>query len=237
MTAAFAPAPGRAPLTQIIRRQAAMEITLTLRRGESLLLTIVIPVLLLAGAVKLDALRLPSPDRPGFLVPGVLALCVMSTAFTGQAISTGFERSYGVLKRLGASALPRWGLLIAKTVAVLAVLAGQIALVCALGAVLGWRPHLSGLLPSLGLIVLATAALAGANLLYLLMLAAGGVVVPLSAAPAVVRAVLEWLPMTALTDGLRAVLGGDPAPVRVWIVLVVWAVGAVAAAARTFRWE
>jgi ABC-2 type transport system permease protein len=242
-------------MSRIIGRQSAMEITLTLRRGESLLLTLVIPVLLLIGAAKLDALRLPTDDRVGYLVPGVLALAVMSTAFTGQAISTGFERSYGVLKRLGASALPRWGLLLAKTLAVLAVLAGQIAIVCGVGWALGWQPRWAGLLPALGLIALGTAAfsglallmagtlraeatLAGANLAYLLLLAGGGVVVPLTAAPAAVRGVLEWLPITALTDGLRAVLSADgTAPGRVWVVLLLWAVGGIAAAARWFSWE
>jgi ABC-2 type transport system permease protein len=254
MTATFAPAPGRAPMARIVRRQAAMEIALTLRRGESLVLTLVIPLLLLVGAAKLDALRLPSADRPAFLVPGILALSVMSTAFTGQAISTGFERSYGVLKRLGASALPRWALLLAKSAAVLVIIAGQSTIVCLAGLVLGWRPALTGLVPAAALIVLAAAAfsglallmagtlraeatLAGANLLYLLLGAAGGVVVPLTAAPDAVRAVLEWLPITALTDGLRAVLAGGSAPGRVWVVLALWAAGAITAAARTFRWE
>ncbi len=41
----------------------------------------------------------------------------MSAAFTGQAIATGFERQYGVLKRLGATPLPRSVLLMAKTTA------------------------------------------------------------------------------------------------------------------------
>jgi ABC-2 type transport system permease protein len=254
--ATFAPAPGRAPMHRIIASQAAMEVRLTLRRGESLLLTLVIPVLLLIGATNLDALELPTGDRVAFLVPGVLALAVMSTAFTAQAISTGFERSYGVLKRLGASALPRWGLLVAKSLAVLAVLGLQALILCAVGLALGWRPHLPGLVPAVALVALAAAAfsglallmagtlraeatLAGANLVYLLLLAAGGVVVPLTSLPDAARTPLQWLPISALTDGLRAVLGedGGAAPARVWIVLVLWAAGAIAAAARLFRWE
>lgn len=252
MTPTFVPAPGRAPMPRIIARQAAMELTLTLRRGESLLLTMVIPVLLLVGVAKLDALTLPSDDRVGFLVPGVLALAVMSTAFTAQAIATGYERSYGVLKRLGASALPRWGLLLAKSSSVLVVLALQSAILVGVGFALGWHPYLPGLLPAVGLIALGTTAfsglallmagtlraeatLAGANLIYLLLLAAGGVAVPL---PDPAHAVFQWLPITALTDGLRDVLtDGGAGPVRVWLVLACWAVGAVTAAARLFRWE
>lgn len=247
----FVPAPARAPMTRIVRRQAAMELTLTLRRGESLLLTLVIPVLILIGVAKLDALSLPTDDRVGYLVPGVLALAVMSTAFTAQAIATGYERSYGVLKRLGASALPRWGLLLAKSAAVLVVLAAQVLILGGVGAAMGWRPAASGLLPAAVLIALGTAAfsglallmagtlraeatLAGANLIYLLLLAAGGVAVPL---PDAAHDALSWLPITALVDGLRATLDGDAAPLRVWIVLAGWAVGAIAAAARFFRWE
>jgi ABC-2 type transport system permease protein len=251
----FAPAPARAPMRRILARQAAMEIRLTVRRGESLLLTLVIPVLLLVGVAKLDALTLPTDDRVGFLAPGVLALAVMSTAFTAQAIATGYERSYGVLKRLGASALPRWGLLLAKTGAVLAVLAMQATVLVAVGLWLGWSPELAGLLPAVGMVALGTAAfsglallmagtlraeatLAGANLLYLLLLAAGGVVVPLSSLPEAARAPLQWLPITALTDGLRDVLAdGGTGPARVWVVLACWAVGAITAAARLFRWE
>jgi ABC-2 type transport system permease protein len=252
----YTPAAGRAPMTRIIRRQAAMEITLTLRRGESLLLTLVIPVLLLIGVSKLDALTLPTDDRVGFLVPGVLALAVMSTAFTAQAIATGYERSYGVLKRLGASALPRWGLLLAKSLAVLVVLALQSGILIGVGLALGWRPHLAGLVPAVALVALGTAAfsglallmagtlraeatLASANLIYLLLTAAGGVVVPLSSLPEGAQGPLRLLPITALTDGLRAVLDDDGggAPLRVWLVLACWAVGAITAAARWFRWE
>jgi ABC-2 type transport system permease protein len=247
----FAPAPARAPMHRIIRHQAGMELRLTLRRGESLLLTLVIPVLILVGVSQLDALTLPTDDRVGYLVPGVLALAVMSTAFTAQAIATGYERSYGVLKRLGASALPRWGLLLAKSAAVLVVLALQVAILGGVGLALGWRPELTGLAPAAGFVALGTAAfsglallmagtlraeatLAGANLVYLLLLAAGGVAVPLSGGA---HEVLSWLPITALVDGLRATLDGHAAPLRAWAVLAVWAVAAITAAARWFRWE
>src|SRR5205814_464297 len=131
----FAPAPARAPMARILLAQSAMELRLTLRRGESLLLTLVIPVLVLLGVGLTSVVRLPVGDRLGFVVPGVMALAVMSTAFTGQAIATGYERSYGVLKRLGASALPRWALMVAKTAAVVAVIIIQVAVLAVVGLV------------------------------------------------------------------------------------------------------
>jgi ABC-2 type transport system permease protein len=248
----FVPDPGRATLGRMIAAQTAMEIRLTLRHGESLVLTMVIPILLLVGISQTSVVRLPGDDRVGFLTPGILALAVMSSAFTGQAISTGFERSYGVLKRLGASALSRRDLLVAKTLAVLAVISLQMVVIAGVAAVLGWRPALSGVPAAIGLMLLGTAAfsglglllagtlraeatLAAANLIYLLLLAVGGI---MFAVPSGVAGVLDVLPITALVDGLRAVLSeGGAGPLRCWVVLAVWAVVSITAAARWFRWE
>jgi ABC-2 type transport system permease protein len=251
-TGTFTPRPGRAPLRRMLTAQTAMELRLTLRHGESLLLTMVIPVLILVGISQTSVVRLPGDDRLGFLTPGVLALAVMSSAFTGQAISTGFERSYGVLKRLGASALSRRDLLLAKTLAVLAVIALQMVVIAGVALALGWRPALSGLPAAAGLVLLGAAAfsglgllmagtlraeatLAAANLVYLLLLAVGGV---MFAVPERFAGFLELLPITALVDGLRDVLdSGGTGPARVWIVLAVWAAVSITAAARWFRWE
>jgi ABC-2 type transport system permease protein len=251
-TGAFAPRPGRAPLRRRLAAQTLMELRLNLRHGESLVLTMVIPVLILVGVSQTSVVRLPGSDRLGFLTPGVLALAVMSSAFTGQAISTGFERSYGVLKRLGASALSRRDLLVAKTLAVLVIIALQVTTIAAVAVVLGWRPALSGLPAALGLLLLGAAAfsglgllmagtlraeatLAAANLIYLLLLAGGGVMFAL---PARAAWLLELLPITALVDGLRSVLAdGGFGPARCWIVLAVWAVASITAAGRWFRWE
>jgi ABC-2 type transport system permease protein len=193
-------------------------------------------------------------DPVDFLTPGVLALAVMSTAFTGQAIGTGFERRYGVLKRLGATPLPRSGLIAAKTLTVLLVELLQALVICGVALGLGWRPHgdpLSAPLlvllgtaafSGLGLLMAGTlraeATLAAANLVYLLLLVLGGVVFPLTAFPAGVRGALELLPITALSDGLREVLQhGAAFPPGPLLVLAVWAVAAPALAARFFRWE
>ena len=235
-------------------RHARFEVVQLLRNGEQLLLTVIIPTLLLVLFAKVDVVDLGPGSRVDFLAPGILALAVMSTAFTAQAIGTGFERRYGVLKWLGSTPLPRWGLLAGKTLAVLAIEAGQLLLLGLVAVALGWRPSGAPWLAVLLLLVLGTAAfsglallmagtlraeatLAGANLLYLLLLLGGGIVIPLTKFPSGVRHVLELLPSTALADGLRgAFVDGD---VR-WAslaILAAWAVVALAAAAHWFRWE
>ncbi|WP_439648625.1 ABC transporter permease [Herbidospora yilanensis] len=249
----LSPAPGAAPLARMVLAQAGAEVRATLRNGEQLLLTLIIPILLLVGFSKAPFLDVEGP-RVDFVAPGVLALAVLSTAFTGQAIATGFERRYGVLKRLGATPLSRTGLMLAKTAAVIVVEVLQIVVLVLVALALGWSPHGNPLTVAL-LVVLGTAAfsglgllmagtlraeatLAGANLVYLLLLALGGVVLPVSAFPESIRPLLEILPITALTDGVRSVLTGVGGfPMGAALVLLSWAVLALAAAARWFRWE
>jgi ABC-2 type transport system permease protein len=256
----FTPAPGAAPTGRMLAAQTLLETRMLLRNGEQLLLTVVIPTVLLVLFSAVDILPTTGPGhRVDFLTPGLLALAVMSTAFTGQAIATGFERRYGVLKRLGASPLPRWALLTAKTGCVLITEILQFILLSVIALALGWHPHGAGILTSVAavllLLVLATAAfsglgllmagtlraeatLAAANLVFILLLLAGGVIVPLSKFPSAVRPVLDALPVSALSDGLRAVLQqGSAMPWGDLGILAAWAVVALAAAARFFRWE
>ena len=177
----------------------------------------------------------------------------MSTAFTGQAIATGFERRYGVLKRLASSPLPRWGLMAAKTASVLVTETLQVILLTVIALALGWSPHGSPLAVLL-LLVLGTAAfsglgllmagtlkaeatLAAANLVFLLLLVGGGVIVPLDKFGGA-QDVLGLLPVSALSDGLRDVLRhGAGIPWGDLGILAVWAVLGLGAAARFFRWE
>src|SRR3954462_4489488 len=158
-TGTFTPAGAAAPLPRQLRAQTRMEVGLLARNGEQLLLTVVIPTVVLVLFAKTAVADLPAP-RVDFLVPGVLALAVMSTAFTGQAIATGFERRYGVLRRLGTTPMPRWVLMAAKTVAVATVEAGQVALLVVVGLLLGWSPEGSAV-ATVGLLLLGTAAFSG----------------------------------------------------------------------------
>ncbi|MDT7548532.1 MAG: type transport system permease protein [Actinomycetota bacterium] len=251
---ALAPQPGAAPTSRMLIAQTRAELTLMLRNGEQVLLTLVIPLGLLVVLTLVDFVTVPGGgDRAGFFVPGVIALAVMSSAFTGQAIGVGFERQYGVLKRLGATALPRSVLLGAKTLAVLVVEVVQLALILVVGLVLGWHPHGSPAAVLL-LVVLGTAAfsglglllggtlrglttLAAANLLWFVLLVLGGVLFPLSHFGGA-EAVLQLLPTAALSHGLRDVLQhGHALPLRDATALLAWAAAALAAATRFFRWE
>jgi len=248
---ALAPAPAAALRSQMLLAQARAELTLMLRNGEQVLLTMVIPLGLLVGLTLIPAVTVDG-RRVDFFVPGVLALAVMSTAFTGQAIATGFDRQYGVLKRLGATPLPRSVLLQAKTLAVLSVELIQVLLLCGVGYLLGWHPH-GNALGVLVFVVLGTAAFAGlglllggtlpglttlavANLLWLVLLALGGVVFPLHEYGGAESALL-CLPSAALADGLRSLLQDGSFDLRDAVTLVVWAVGGLTAASRWFRWE
>ncbi len=236
----------------MVPSQARVELTLLLRNGEQLLLTVVIPLGLLTVLTLVPFVSV-SGSRAGFFVPGVLALAVMSTAFTGQAIAVGFERQYGVLKRLGATPLPRAGLLTAKTLSVVAIELVQLALVAVTGLLLGWHPHGSPLAAT-GLVVLGTAAfsglglllggtlpgltaLAAANLLWFVQLVLGGVLFPMSYFGGA-QGVLGLLPTAALADGLRAVLAhGQAVPLHDLVALLAWTVAGLAAASAAFRWE
>ncbi|RFU82446.1 ABC transporter permease [Streptomyces triticagri] len=250
----FAPRPGAAPLGRMIAAQAALETRMLLRNGEQLLLTVVIPSLLLVLFSTVDVVDTGEGKAVDFLAPGVLALAVMSTAFTGQAIATGFERRYGVLKRLGTSPLPRWGLMAAKTLAVLVTEVLQVVLLVVIALALGWSPHgnpfavplllVAGTaaFSGLGLLMAGTlkaeATLAAANLVFLLLLVGGGVIVPLDRFPDAAAAVLGLLPIAALSDGLRDVLqNGAALPWGDLGILAVWAVVGLGAAGRFFRWE
>jgi ABC-2 type transport system permease protein len=229
--------------------QLRVELILTLRRGESLLITLVVPVVLLVffGAV--------AGNPPDFLVPGLLALAVMSTSMVSLGIATAYERYYGALKRLLGSPLPRLSLIVAKTLAVLLIEVVQIGLLIGIAwLIFGWHPTGSPLLAlaafilgsaafaGLGLLMAGTlraeATLAVANGLYLVFLLLGGFILPLDSLPQPVATIARLLPGAALADATRAALSGaDQAVLGPLALLAAWAVVTMGAAALTFRAE
>lgn len=240
--------------------QTRTEVMLTARRGDAVLLAVGIPVGLLVFFSLVRALPLPAGvHRPvDFLTPGILALAVMSTAMVSLAIATGYERHYGVLKRLGATPLGRPRLLAAKVIGVLAIEVAQGVVLLAVAAALGWgggpSPATGVAAALLGTVAFggigllmagslrAEVTLAAANGLYLLLLLAGGMVIPLGSLPGPMAAGARALPAAALSRLLDGALGAGSASaggsgVEAWVVLAAWAVAAPIAAAATFRWE
>ncbi|WP_072482100.1 ABC transporter permease [Amycolatopsis australiensis] len=239
----------------MLRTHARVEASLTLRHGEQALLTLLIPLALLIGLSLLDILpasSLGSTSKVDWITPRILALAVMSSAFTGQAIALGFDRRYGVLKRLSATALPRWLLVAGRVVAALVVVALQSVVLGVVAAFLGWSPSAAGLASAVLLLVLGTlafgalgvllggalraeAVLALANIVWFVLLLAGGILLAPSSLPHGLAVVVELLPSGALAEGMRTALVDGGFAAGPCVVLAVWAVLAGTLASRTTK--
>ena len=187
-------------------------------------------------------------------VPGVLALCVISTALSGQGIATGFDRRYGVLRFLATTPLGRNGLIMGKCIAVLVVVAIQFTLVAALGYGLGWRPDAiavsrsiitmlmgAGAFTALGLLIAGTvraeATLAIVNIAWVILAGAGGVVFPLKSFPDWYAGIVAWSPSAALGDALRGNFIQHQWLADPHWVLIVWTGVIGFVASRKFKWS
>jgi ABC-2 type transport system permease protein len=234
----------------------AMELGLVLRRGENLFATIVIPTLVLVLFSSVAILPTDGGRPVNFLLPGSIALAIIATSLVSLGITTAYDRSYGILKRLGGSPLSRSDLIVARILTVLVVESVQVVLLVGTAALLlGWTAAGSlSLLLLGGGIVIGTVAFAGlglllagilraetmlavANLLFLAFLALGGVVVPVDRLPGPVAAIAHALPAAALSDVLRIALGGSGDALTPLVLLGVWGASAAGLAAATFSWE
>ena len=245
---------GPASLGRRILLQGRYEALAMLRNGEQLILAIVLPLLALVGLTVTPFLDGLGASRVNVAVPGILALCAMSTAFTGQGIATGFDRRYGVLRFLSTTPLGRGGLLAGKAISVLAVLALQTAAVAAVAFALGWHPLGAGWLPGLALLILGAAAftalgllvagtarpeatLAITNLLWILLAALGGTMMPAERLPGMASGIVTLLPSGALGEALREAFLSGSLNGGAALILVLWTVLAGAAAIRWFKWN
>ncbi|HEX3784210.1 MAG TPA: ABC transporter permease [Pseudonocardiaceae bacterium] len=247
----FLPAPGTGKRGRMLFTQARIETLLALRNGEQVLLTLLIPLVLLTGLTLLKIIPMPTP-RVDSVTPRVFALAIMSSAFTGQAIALGFDRRYGVLKRLAATALPRWLLVAGRLAAAVAVVVVQIVVLGVVAAILGWSPTVSGIGPAVLLVALGTLAfgalgvllggslraeivLALANIIWFVLLLVGGAGLA-SSVPAGVRDAMLVIPSGALAEGLYSALGRGSEPIWVCaLILLAWGAIAGAIATRTTR--
>lgn len=256
MTTAPTPHAGAAPARTRVLAQTAFEARAILRNGEQLLVTVIVPVLVLVGLTTVDALDVDTGglSRIDYFTPGVLALAVMTSSFTSQAIASSFDRRNGVLRLLSTTPLGRSGLLAGKVLGVLVVELVQVLVIGLTAVLLGWRPAALGVLLALVAVVLGTAAftslamlvagtlraeavLAVANLALLLLAIAGGVIVPVASLPEVLQHVALLLPSGALGEAMRgAFLDGALPPWSV-VVLVGWTATLGWGAARLFRWH
>lgn len=250
----FRPAPRPAPRAAMLATQTRMELILLLRNGEQLLLTMFIPITLLIGLTLLPlGDSLGEQHKVDRIVPAVMMVAIMSTAFTGQAIAVGFDRRYGALKRLGATALPRWGIVGGKCCAVLIVVILQSVVLGLIGVALGWRPSIAGLLLGAIVIGLGTASFAAmglllggtlkaeivlalGNILWFVMLGVASLIFAADDLPTAVTLIARLVPSGALVEALDRALhtGVD------WygiVVLAVWGVGTGWLATRVFRFD
>jgi len=235
--------------------QARFETHTLLANGEQLVVSVVLPALALVAMALTTSPDLGPGRRIDVVMPGVLALAIVSTAFTGQAIATGFDRRYGVLRLFGVTPLGRSGLLAGKAVAVLVVVLVQTVILVVIGLCLGWHPNLPGIAlavlfgllgcwtwVALALLLAGTlraeAVLAVANLVWVLLAALGGLLYPTDRMPDAAGHIVSLIPSGALGDGLRAALTGhDGSTLLPLAVLVVWGCVATALTARTFKWS
>ena len=246
----FTPDPRPAPVGRMLTAQYGLELKLLLRNGEQLLLTMFIPITLLIGMTLLP-LGSFGEHRVAVFVPAIMALAVISTAFTGQAIAVAFDRRYGALKRLGATALPVWGIIAGKALAVVTVVFLQAILLGGIGLALGWRPAPAGLLLGAAVIAVGTAAfvamglllggtlraeivLALANLLWFVFAGLGALTIEGGLIPRALSWVARLTPSGALTEALSQAT----ALTIDWFgiaVLAIWGAVAAVAALRWFR--
>jgi ABC-2 type transport system permease protein len=244
----FAPDPRPNTVANMLRAQFGLELKLLLRNGEQLLLTMFIPITLLIGMTLLP-LGSFGDNRAATFVPAIMALAVISTAFTGQAIAVAFDRRYGALKRLGATALPVWGIIVGKSLAVVAVVFLQAIILGAIGLALGWRPSPVGLLLGAVIIALGTAGFAAlglllggtlkaeivlalANLLWFVFAALGALTLESEAVPSTVQWIARLTPSGALIESLTQAMTNSVD----WFGLAVLAVWGALAAVCALRW-
>lgn len=248
----FTPDPRPNTVPRMVAAQYGLELKLLLRNGEQLLLTMFIPITLLVGLTLLP-LGSFGENRVAVFMPAIMALAVISTGFTGQAIAVAFDRRYGALKRLGATALPVWGIIAGKSLAVVSVVFLQAIVLGGIGLALGWRPSAVGLLLGAGIIALGTTTftamglllggtlkaeivLAIANLLWFVFAGFGALTLESGTIPGALSWIARLTPSGALTEALSWAVSGPGAPAIDGFAIAVLAIWGAVAALAALRW-
>ena len=239
---------------KIFRSQLRQELTVMARNGEQLLLLVVIPVMLLVFFSQTDFLPTITGNKIDFLMPGILGLAVMSTAMVSLGIATGFERNYGVLKRLGTTPLGTQRLVLAKVSAICVIEVAQLTLLIIVGQLLGWSPNRINIAQVLVILLIGTSCFAGIGLmlagrlraeinlaaqngLYLVLFLLGGILVSNDELPKSLGDVAQVLPSSLLSSLLRDSLNNKMIVIADAIALGGWAIAMCGLAATTFKWS
>ena len=245
--------PRPAPALRRILAHAGLETRVLLSNGEQLTVAVALPAMVLIGLWLLPLGRLEGVAAVDTAVAATFATALISTSFTSQAILTGFDRRNGVLRWVATTPLGRSDYLAGKILATLTTHVLQVVVLGLIALIIGWRPELLGLAAmvpvwligtvafgALGMLVAGTlrteAVLAVSNLLFVLMVAAGGVAFPASTYPRILSGLVDLLPSGALGELLRACLASGSFSIGSVVVLLAWAVGGTLAVIRWFRW-
>ncbi len=235
-----------------VRALALTDLRVALRDNEQLLLTLGIPVALLVFFSTVDVLPTGTGEPVDYLAPGIVALALLSGAFVRLAISLGFDRGFGAIKRFGITPLGPGEFLAAKGLVAVVLFAVQLVFLGVVAALLGWRPSLHigalaaivlGLLTFVGLAFVVSGlvdglrSLAISNALFIVLLLVSGIVFELDRLPGWLLAVVKLLPSTALAELLRNTFDGAVGPRWAWLTLLAWAVATPALGLKLFRWS
>lgn len=248
-----------APARERILAAARFDSIQMLRNGEQLFLTTVLPLLALIALSLTEIVSLPSEyrgqpvERISVLVPGILALAIVSASFTGQAIATAFDRRHGVLRLMAMTPLGAPGFLAGRILAVLLVQALQLGTLVPVALILGWRAPLPGVLIGLTMLALGSAVfvalgfwlaglfkaevvLAAANIFWVLFATVGSLVMPIGG-PDWAQFISTWSPSGAFGEATRSAFIDQHIPVGSALILVGWLGLGVLAVRWSFRWE
>jgi len=115
-------------------RRGTLEIKQFMRQRESVVFTLLFPVILLAifGSVFKDTIA-PGVTFSQYFVAGMIASGLVNTGFQALAIMIPVERDFGTLKRLRGTPMPASSYFIGKTILVLVSTVIQILLLLGFG--------------------------------------------------------------------------------------------------------
>src|SRR4051794_8935135 len=211
------------------------------------------PVLTVEG----QSLQTRELSAVSYFVPSILAMALMQLGIFAS-IPLVQQREKLILKRLQATPLPRWTLVVSNIAVRLVIAAVQTALIVAIGiALLGVQ--LTGDWPEI-ILVVALGAVTFVSIGYVIasfakteeaangmtsivqfpLMFLSGIFFPLEIMPSWLRSIATFMPLTYLGDALRQVMvGGVPfVPLGVDVaILGGWLIACFAISARFFRWQ